>query len=258
MKNTLKAALREGKATFGSWIQFGNPAIAEMMAQAGFEWLVIDIEHSVIGLEAVQALIQVVELNGSVPLVRLSSNDPVQAKRVMDAGAHGIIVPTVNTKTEAFLAVQSIKYPPEGIRGVGLSRAQAYGARFSEYIQETAQYSIIIVMIEQKSGVENIDDILSVPGIDGILVGPYDLSSSYGVPGNFDHPLMQKAMSKILTSAKKANVSAGIHVVHPPASQIDMRLAQGFRFIAYGGDMLFLLPAVQEAVSQIGALRTSN
>jgi 2-keto-3-deoxy-L-rhamnonate aldolase RhmA len=254
VKNGLRVALRAGRPVLGTWLQFGHTAIAEVLAQAGFEWIGIDLEHSVIGLETLQPLIQVIELSGCVPLVRLSSNDPVLAKRVMDAGAHGVIVPAVNTPEEAERAVRSVKYPPDGFRGVGLARAHAYGPRFQEYVAEVREYAVVIVMIEHRTGVEQLEKILRVPGVDALFVGPYDLSASYGVAGQFEHPLMREAMARILTVAREATVPPGIHVVHPPIAQVRARLAEGFRFIAYGGDMLFLVPAVREAARQLREL----
>lgn len=254
MKNALRAAMRGGLPTFGSWIQFGHTSIAELMAQAGFDWLAIDMEHSVIGIDTVLPLIQVIELSGCVPLVRLSSQDPAQAKRVMDAGAHGVIIPAVNSVPQAEQAVGAVKYPPAGFRGVGLGRAQGYGSRFQEYLREVEEYAVVVVMIEHREGVEQVESILQVPGVDGVFVGPYDLSASYGIPGQLDHPVMRDAMAEILRAAKEAHVAPGIHVVHPPVDQVVERLAEGFRFIAYGGDMLFLQPAAREAVAQLRRL----
>ena len=255
MKSSLRAAMRNGKASFGSWIQFGHAGVAEVMAQAGFDWLGIDMEHSVIGIEAAQMLIQVVELSGCVPLVRLSSNDPVLTKRVMDAGAHGVIVPTVNSAEEAEQAVKAVRYPPQGFRGVGLARAQGYGARFQEYTKELEESAVVVVMIEHRDGVERAEEILRVPGVDGVFIGPYDLSASYGIPGQFDHPRMKDALRRILKAAREAGVAPGIHVVHPPVEQVRDRLAEGFRFIAYCGDMLVLVPAVRQAAASLVDLR---
>jgi 2-dehydro-3-deoxyglucarate aldolase len=258
VKNGLRATLQAGRPALGTWLQFGHTAIAEVLAQAGFEWIGIDLEHSVIGLETLQLLIQVIELSGCVPLVRLSSNDPVLAKRVMDAGAHGVIVPAVNSAEEAERAVRSVKYPPDGFRGVGLARAHAYGRRFQEYVAEVREYAVVIVMIEHRTGVEQLEKILRVPGVDALFVGPYDLSASYGVPGQFEHPLMREAMARIVTVARGARVPPGIHVVHPPIVQVQARLAEGFRFIAYGGDMLLLVAAIREAAIQLDRLRSAT
>ena len=258
MKSSLRAAMREGKPTFGSWIQFGHAGIGEVMAQAGFDWLGIDMEHSVIGIETAQVLIQVVELSGCVPLVRLSSNDPVLTKRVMDAGAHGVIVPTINSAEEAERAVRAVRYPPSGFRGVGLARAQGYGARFHDYVKELEDNAVVVVMIEHRDGVEQAEKILAVPGVDGVFVGPYDLSASYGIPGQFDHPMMKGAIARILKAAGDAGVTPGIHVVHPPVDQVRDRLAEGFRFIAYCGDMLLMVPAAREAAAAVRGLRCWN
>jgi 2-dehydro-3-deoxyglucarate aldolase len=239
---------------YGSWLQFGHPGIAEVMAQAGFEWLGIDLEHSVIGLETAFTLIQVIELSGCVPLVRLSANDPVQAKRVMDAGAHGVIVPAVQTVEDARRAVASVKYPPSGSRGVGLGRAHGYGPRFADYVRELEEYAVVVVMIEHRDALERVEEIFAVPGIDAVFVGPYDLSASYGIPGQFEHPLMHEALARILGAAQTAGIAPGIHVVHPPITQVRDRVAEGFRFIAYGGDMLFLVPAARGAADELRRL----
>ena len=254
MKNTLRAALREGRPAFGSWIQSGNSAIAEVMAKAGFDWLAIDLEHSTIDLETTFTLIQVIDLAGCAPLVRLSANDPVQAKRVMDAGAWGVIVPSVQSAAEARRAVDAVKYPPEGKRGVGLGRAHGFGPGFADYFKDCSEGSVVIPMIEQREGVERVEEILQVPGVDGVFIGPYDLSASYGVAGNLRHAVVQEATQRIIAAARTCGKAAGIHVVHPPVTQVADRLSEGFRLIAYGGDMLFLTPAAMDAGASLRRL----
>lgn len=255
MKNTLRAALHEGRPAFGSWLQSGNSAIAEVMAKAGFDWLAIDLEHSTIDLETTFTLIQVIDLAGCAPLVRLSANDPVQIKRVMDAGAWGVIVPSVRSAAEARQAVDAVKYPPQGTRGVGLGRAHGFGPGFADYLEACHEGSIVIPMIEQKEGVEHVDEILAVPGVDGVFIGPYDLSASYGVMGELRHPLVLAAMQRVVAAARASGKAAGVHVVHPPATQVADRMAEGFRLIAYGGDMLFLTPAAIDAGASLRGLR---
>ena len=142
----LKDKLKRGELSFGSWITVGNPIIAEVMAVSGFEWLTIDMEHSAITLKDAQDLIRTIELSGSVPLVRVGEKNPNLIKRVMDAGAHGIIVPMVNNKEDADLAVRSVRYPPEGNRGVGLARAQQYGFGFEIYKEKLLSNSIVIAV----------------------------------------------------------------------------------------------------------------
>ena len=253
MNNILKAALQSGRPVLGSWLQFGNPAVAEIMAKAGFDWLAIDLEHSTISIETAGELIRIIDLAGCAPLVRLSSNDPVQAKRVMDAGACGVIVPSIRSAAEARQAVQAVKYPPAGSRGVGLGRAHGYGTRFAEHLEECRNSSVVIPMIEQMAGVERADEILNVEGVDGVFIGPYDLSASCGVTGELDHPLVTAAVQRVLAAARAAGKVAGIHVVHPAAGLVAARVSEGFRLIACGGDMLFLVPAVQQAVKDMRA-----
>ncbi len=232
--------LKEGEVSIGSWISLAHAALAETMANSGFEWLTIDMEHSVIGINDVEPLIQIIEASGSVPLIRLSSNDPILAKRVMDAGAYGVIVPMVNSREEAEKAVKSVKYPPVGNRGVGLYRAQGFGVKFEEYKNSINQESLVIVQIEHKDAVEDIDEIVSVPGVDGVMIGPYDLSGSYGIAGELDHPLITSAQERIVAAAHKGNKVAGTHVVAPSVEAVNNRIQEGFKFIAFSTDAILL------------------
>src|SRR5215471_3225171 len=169
----LKSRLRSGASTLGSWITFGHPGIAEVMAASGFEWIVIDLEHSVIELRDVATMIRVIEAAGVAPLVRLTSNNPDQAKRVMDAGAHGVLVPMVSSPAAARAAVQAVHYPPMGTRGVGLSRAQSYGDAFQEYVEALPEQAVVIAQIEHGDAVKALPAILQVPGLDATIIGPY-------------------------------------------------------------------------------------
>lgn len=241
-KVPLKQILQSGGVTIGSWITLAHPAIAEIMAKAGFDWLVVDLEHSVITIREAEELIRVIELCGVTPLVRLSANDPVQIKRVMDAGAHGIIVPMVNSREEAERAVAAVKYPPSGRRGVGLARAQGYGTRFEAYRDWLERESLVIVLVEHIEAVKHLADILNVKGVDGFMVGPYDLSGSLGVPGEFEHPSMIAALREVhrVISDRKTAAVAGYHVVLPQPDSVIQKIQEGYRFLAYSVDMLFL------------------
>lgn len=240
--------------SFGSWITFTSTASAEIMAKAGFNWLAIDLEHSPIGIERAQELIQVIELNGTIPLVRLSNNDPIQIKRVMDAGAYGIIVPNVIGPEDVLAAIRATRYPPVGSRGVGLARAQGYGASFENYKSKINKESIVIVQIENKDAVENIEDIFKINGLTGAMIGPYDLSGSYGVPGALNHPLVKKAESRILEAAKKAKIPCGTHIVFPDKEELRRRVKLGYNIIAFGVDMIFMLKGCEDAVSAVKAI----
>lgn len=251
MKKTLKTKLKNRELTIGSWITLGNPSIAEIMAQAGFEWLTIDMEHSVITLDIVQQLIQVIEGYDTVPLVRIGENNPNIIKRVMDAGAYGVIVPMVNTKEDAEAAVNAVKYPPIGTRGVGLARAQGYGFNFEEYSAMINEESVVIAQIEHIDAVENLEAILSVEGIDGCIIGPYDLSGSLGMPGNFDHPKVEAALKTVEEICKEKKVALGMHVIQPDYRLVVEQASKGYTFLAFSLDILFLGTICREQLKAI-------
>lgn len=245
LKNRLKT-----ETIAGSWLSLGSEEASEIIAQSGFSFVVIDLEHTGIDIKTAEKLIRVIELSGSSPLVRISENNPTQVKRIMDCGAHGIIVPMVNNQNDAELAVASIYYPPRGIRGVGLYRAQKYGAGFDEYKKWLAENAVVIIQIESKEAVEHLDDILSVDGIDAAIIGPYDLSNSLGHSGQLYHPEVLKSQEKFVMSCNKYGVAPGIHIVHPDKEKLEQRISEGFRLIAYGVDMIFLENAVRKAFNQ--------
>ena len=251
MKRTLKEALKHRDVTIGSWITLAHPGIAEIMAQAGFDWLAVDMEHSVIGLREAEDLIRVIRLCGAAPLVRLSSNDPVQIKRVMDAGSHGVIVPMVNCSADALRAVEAVYYPPKGTRGVGLARAQGYGFTFDAYRKWQQANPVVVVQIEHIEAVNNLESILATPGVDAYMVGPYDLSASLGLPGQFNHPKVKMALQEIRRVGKQSRVVAGFHQISPDAQEAKKRIREGFRFIAYSLDILMLGTMARQGVKTL-------
>lgn len=229
------------RPTIGSWIQFAQPSHAEILANAGFDWLCIDLEHSVIELREAEDLIRIIETKGVIPLVRVSSNDPVQISRIMDAGAHGVVVPRVDTADDARRAVNAVFYPPKGSRGVGLARAHKYGASFDDYLEWISNNGLVIAQVESSQSVKNLAEILSVDGVGGFMVGPYDLSCSLGVPGNLDHPLVVESLEEIMLVAQEfPNAKRGIHKVSIDHQLVLEAVEQGFDLIAYSTDMLFL------------------
>jgi 2-keto-3-deoxy-L-rhamnonate aldolase RhmA len=236
----LKQKIWSPGGSIGSWLTLGNTGIAEIMANAGYDWLVVDLEHSVISIETAGDLIRVIDLCGVAPLVRLTSNDPDQIKRVMDAGAHGIVVPMVNSPEDAVRAVSSVHYAPSGTRGVGLARAQKYGVGFKEYLDWQKDSAVVIVQIEHRDALENLESIFSVPGVDGFIIGPYDLSCSMGIPGEFEKPEFKDALNTILETGKRSGLPAGIHIVEPDLEYLARAVADGYRFIAYSVDIRLL------------------
>lgn len=245
MKNlSLKNKLKLNELTIGSWISFGFTQTCEIMAKAGFDWLVIDMEHTAIDQSQCLNLIQVMECLGVTPLVRVGKNDELHIKRAMDAGAHGIIVPMVNSVEDAEKAINSLYYPPYGSRGVGLGRAQNYGNGFEPYRKWAESESIFIPQIEHIEGVNNLENILALEKVDGFIVGPYDLSGSLGVPGQFQHSLVIEALDKVKNIMGKNIKPGGYHVVHPDRAELRSRVKEGYNFIAYGDDMVFFSDAI--------------
>ena len=252
----IKEQMRRGEPSIGSWMSMAHPSIAEILAMAGYEWIVIETEHTAIDVSEVLRLIIAIEQRGSVPLVRLAWNDPIQAKAVLDSGAAGILVPMVNTKADAELAVSMTKYPPLGSRGVGLARAQGYGINFDAYVTNANADTLLLVQIEHREAVENIEQILSVTGIDGVFIGPYDLSLSLGIPGRLNHPDILAAKQKVLTATLAHGLIAGMHFVQPQtaASDCQKAISEGYRFIALGTDILFLGDSARDLHSKVHGL----
>jgi 2-dehydro-3-deoxyglucarate aldolase len=252
---TLKQKLQSKQVTIGSWLSFDHPGTTEVMARAGFEWLVVDMEHTATTNEGLNRLIQITALTGNVPLVRVATNDPVPIKHAMDLGAHGVLVPMVCTREEAERAAAALHYPPRGTRGVGLFRAQQYGLGFEEYKHWAAQNSVLIVQIEHWQGVERLEEILEVEAVDGFIVGPYDLSGSLGDPGNFQNPKFLACLEKIEHLARSHRKPAGYHLVHPDAAgqALAAKVEAGYRFIAYSTEMILLSTRVQAEVTRLRA-----
>ena len=235
-----KDKLHQGQPVLGGWTLTGHPAVAEIMAGEGFDFLGVDLEHTPISLEAFYHVALAAKGTDCDVLARLPSCDAVLAKQVLDSGAAGIIVPSVNTPAEAAQSVAMAKFPPAGIRGASLCRATGFGARFSEYFQAHNDEVLVVVMLEHITAVQNADAILATPGLDAVLIGPYDLSASMGFAGQLQHPDVLAAQETILDACRRRQVAAGIHVVPVDAGEVRRRIQQGFRFIACGIDTLFV------------------
>lgn len=228
------------KLLLGSWITIGHPSIAEVMASAGFDWLCIDLEHSVTDYYEAQQLIMAVQSKGIKAYVRVGENNTRIIKRILDAGADGIIVPSVNSAEEARKAVSSVKYPPMGTRGVGLARAQGYGFDFENYRDSKTKEIKLIVQIEHIKAIEVLDDILQVDGVDGTFIGPYDLSGSLGKPGQWDEPEVVRALEIYEETTKKYDKLIGFHVVPPDYNLVLEKQNKGYNFIAFSFDVFFM------------------
>ena len=228
------------KASIGSWITLNNASVAEILSDAGFDWLCIDMEHSVTDYAEAQQLILTIQSKGLKAFVRVGENNTRIIKRVLDAGADGIIVPSVNSLEEAEKAVQAVKYPPEGKRGVGLARAQSYGFGFEEYKDIGTKNIKLILQIEHINALDELDEIIALSGVDGTFIGPYDLSGSMGKPGQWDEPEVKLIIQKYELTAKKYNKLIGFHVIQPDFNLVLNKIEKGYNFIAFSLDSLFL------------------
>lgn len=237
--------------TIGSWITLNHPSIAEIMADAGFDWLCIDMEHSVTDYFEAQQLIMAIQSKGLKAFVRVGENNSRIIKRILDAGADGIIVPSVSSREEAIKAVQSVKYPPFGKRGVGLSRAQSYGFGFESYKDEKTKEIKLIVQIEHIDAVRNLESIIEVDGVDGTFIGPYDLSGSMGKPGRYDDDDVKEALLRYETVAKKYNKLIGFHVIQPNYDLVVEKINKGYNFIAFSLDTIFLGTIIRDQLDKL-------
>ena len=231
-----KDKIHSGRPALGGWMMTGHAAIAEIMAAEGFDFLVADLEHTPINVETFYHMALAVKGTSCELMARLPACDMVLAKQVLDMGAAGIIVPSVNTPAEAAQAVAIAKFPPDGIRGASLCRATGFGRRFDEYYGNHNREVLVVAMIEHISAVKQLDAILATPGIDATLIGPYDLSASMGIPGQLNHPDVLAAQQAILAACRRHHVAPGIHVVPVDAAEVTARLSQGFLFVPCGID----------------------
>lgn len=213
-KNRVKQMLKEGKRTAGAWAQLASPLTAEILAQAGFDWVIIDMEHAPGDILMLVQQLQAMQGSDTVALVRAPWNDFVTIKRILDTGVHGLLIPYVNTRHEAEAAVSACRYPARGIRGVaGSPRAQGYGQNVMSYLRSADDEILIITAVETPAAIENLDEILQVDGLDGIFIGPMDLATSMGHLGDPKHPDVQRAIAviedKVLAAGKVLGTIAG-------------------------------------------------
>ena len=252
MKNKLRQALMAKELSAGGWMQIGHPGVAEILARAGFDWVCVDLEHGVTDLESMTNVFRTLDAFDCVSVARLPLNDPIWIHRVLDAGAGGLIIPMVNTGAEAEAALREAKYPPRGARGFGYSRANRHGVDFHEYIAAANDEIAMIVQIEHKDAIANLDDILSVDGVDGAFIGPLDLSGSLGVPAQLDHALVVSALDRYLEACREHGVVAGMHIVHPNEQNVRAAMERGYSLLALGMDNVFLVDGARTAMAATG------
>ncbi|MBN8218456.1 MAG: 2,4-dihydroxyhept-2-ene-1,7-dioic acid aldolase [Spirochaetes bacterium] len=238
--NPIRKAFLDRRMTLGAWIQVGHPASAEILSRAGYPWIAVDLEHTDITLETAANCFRAMEAGGSIPFARVRENDTLAIRLALDIGARGVLVPLVHDAAGAQKAVRAAKYPPKGVRGFAYGRMNGWGSDFDAYAKAANDDIAVIAMIESREAVENIASILAVDGIDGVFLGPYDMSGSYGVPGETNHPAVREACRKVVEACRLAGKAAGLHVVRPNEANLKALVEDGFTFAALGTDSVFL------------------
>ncbi len=239
-RNNLKKQLNERKKVFAAWTSFGHPSICEVFSRSGVDFLGVDLEHSTISLEQTQQAIAVCHGSGTLVLPRIASHNMEMIKRVLDSGADGIIAPLVSNSSEVENLIKWCKYPPKGTRSYGVATAQGYGFDFEEYTRFWNESSILIIQIESIQGVENVEELLKFEDVDGIMIGPYDISGSIGVPGQLDHPDVKEACKKVISACQKAGKSCGMHIVEPTDNIVKDAFSDGYTFVVLASDVFVL------------------
>jgi 2-keto-3-deoxy-L-rhamnonate aldolase RhmA len=248
MIDEFRKRLSEGETLLGTMVTLTAPSVAEILADVGFDGLFVDAEHGPFETAELLSVLQAV--GNRIPcIVRVPTGDEVPIKKALDLGAAGIIVPQVNSAEQAAKVVQCARYAPEGSRGVGLARAHGYGYAFGEYLATANERITVVVQAEHRDAVDNIESIVKVPGIDAVLIGPYDLSASYGKMGQIDDPIVTGAIDHVTNVCQQANIPLGIFGITFEA--IRPYVEKGYTFIVGSTDTLFLMTAAQEMLSKL-------
>jgi 2-dehydro-3-deoxyglucarate aldolase len=241
-----KQKLNSNLPVYGGWVMVAHPAIVEIYAGEHFDWICLDMEHTTIDMRSVYECILAAKGTNVDVLVRLPSHESSIAKRVLDAGADGVIFPCVNTAEQARQVVAVTKYPPEGNRGASLCRSTDFGRNFKNSFENHNKNVIVVVMLEHVDALSHLDEILQVPGIDATFIGPYDLSASMELAGQLTHPKVAAAQQQILEACLKYGIPAGYHVVAPDLKLVQQRVDEGFRFIGCGLDTEFIMQGCRQ------------
>lgn len=247
MSDQLKRALAGFEHPAGNWISIGHPSVSEVSAELGFDFVLVDTEHTTMSLETVESHVRAVDAaDGQTDaVIRVPSDDIVRVKRVLDTGAAGVMVPMVESADEAERIVEAVRYPPDGIRGIAGGRASRYGLNMEEYVAAANDSVVTIAQIETREGLQNVGEIAAVDGIDALFVGPADLSGALDVFGEWDSNRLSDAMNRVVRTAHEANVPVGTLTVD--SSTIAPRVEQGFDFLIVGKDLSSFASAARKA-----------
>jgi len=243
MSQYFRKRLQQGELLVGTGVTLSSPEVSELLAEAGFDWLFLDAEHAPLESSALQAMVMAAGSQAAC-IIRVPTLGEATIKHALDIGATGVVVPQVHTAELAALAVQWARYPPQGKRGMGVYRANHYGFQASEYLQQAAEQTVVVVQAESAEAVGNIEAIVQTPGLDAVLIGPYDLSASLGHPGDLQHPDFRHAVERIRDACHAVPLPLGIFGMTVEA--VRPYMAQGFRLILLSVDTVLLGQAARE------------
>jgi len=247
MSGHLKRALENGDSPAGNWISIGHPSLSEVSTELGFDFVLVDTEHTTMGLETVENHVRAVDAaDGSAEaVVRVPSNDEVRIKRVLDTGAAGVMVPMVESADEAERIAEAVRYPPDGIRGIAGGRASRYGLEFQDYVRSANDSVVTIAQVETRAGIQNVGEIARVDGVDALFVGPADMSASLDVFAEWEAKALDDAIERVVAAGAETDTPVGTLTVDQ--SDIDERVRQGFDFLIVGKDMSLFASAANGA-----------
>ena len=249
-KNKLKEIFKSGKFAINGWLQIPNSFTAELMANQNWDSLTLDMQHGVIDYANAVGMLQAISTSKVIPMARVNWNEPGQIMKILDAGSYGIICPMVSNRAEAENFVKACMYPPDGYRSYGPIRGLVYGG--PDYADEANNEILKFAMIETKESLENLDEIMKTPGLDGIYIGPADLSLAIGQKPSFDKPEgdpVYDVIMKILDHAKKNKLIAGIQNGQPEYAE--KMIKKGFQLVTIGSDQRYMTAASKAALSKL-------
>ncbi len=236
----LRLSIKKNKPSIGTWMQIPSPEVAEILSSMNcYDWIVIDLEHGSFSRNELPSIIRAIEINKVLPFVRLQSINYSSVKEIVDCGFLGYIVPMIESPSQLEIIYDQITYPPLGKRGVGFSRSNQYGLNFKEKVENQFK-PFLVAMIETKNGLENIEDILDYKNLDAVIIGPYDLSASLNVCGNFDSAIFLKSINHIIDACKKKGIPYGTHLIEPCNKKLKEIIENGSRFIPFSLDTVML------------------
>ena len=248
MATTFKDKVGDGALCLGAWLTMQSPQVAEAMASCGFDWICVDVEHTPLDEAAVLLAFMAAERHGAAPVARLPAADPYLARRLLDAGAQGLIVPVVEDAGRFRAFADHCLYPPRGRRGLGLSRANLWGDRFDDYVGGFEP--VLVAQVETRKGVADIDEIAALDVVDAVFLGPYDLSADLGRPGDFETSDFKGAVAAVRSACERHGKAAGFHQVAPHVAALRERIAEGYTLLAFGTDVV----AMRHAFADIRGL----